>query len=326
MLNENENVSENQDAQDEVIGQEQSTDIESDFDPFAELGLDRSRYGLAENEDQEEESDEEDGESEPADEGQESGILEQINALGLVHNETDLRVESIDQLKGLVQQGFDYTKKTQSLADEKKSFEVEKTQAETELLSAIEEFNQQSEAFSQKMQDLELWSHTIERMKSEAPDVFEEVQALFTGTKRQYENPMIKNQIDSLRKEFSESQRVLRERENQAILDQFEREKTAMSDVEKSMGDLGIKVDWNKVKSEWANTGMDLKRVVGSLYFESIAKAQASKQKVAATKVAATKRPVGAGVSARPGKASQEARFTGDIGDLVHTIAKKYRS
>lgn len=327
MLDENveSEVVENQEVESEVIGQEQSTDTESDFDPFAELGLDRSKYGLTENEEEDTEV-VEDGEEAPAGDVQENGILEQINKLGLVHNDTDLKVESVEQLKNLVQQGFDYTKKTQSLADERKSFEVEKGSAEKELMSAIEDFNKQSEGLSAQLQELELWGHTIERMKSEAPDVFEEVQALFDGTRRQYDNPMFKNQIESLRKEFSETQNSLKQRENQAIIDQFEREKGSMGDIEKSMSDLGIKVDWDKVKSEWVNTGMDLKKVVGSLYFESITKAQASKEKVAATKTAATKRPVGTGTSSRPGRVQTEVKYDGSIDNLIHNIAKKYRS
>lgn len=318
-------VVENQEIESAALGQEQSTDEENGYDPFAELGLDRSKYGLTKNDEEEVES-EEDGEEVSADENQENGILEQINALGLIHNDTDLKVESVEQLKSLVQQGFDYTKKTQSLADERKSFEVEKSSAEKELMTAIEEFNKQSEGMSAQLQELELWGHTIERMKSEAPDVFEEVQALFDGTRRQYDNPMFKNQIESLRKEFSETQNSLKQRENQAIVDQFEREKASMSDIEKSMTDLGVKVDWDKVKSEWANTGMDLKKVVGSLYFESIAKAQASKEKVAANKTAATKRPVGTGTSSRPGRVTQDVKYDGSIDSLIQNIAKKYRS
>lgn len=308
----------------ESFEQEQSLDYERDKAILEDLDLDPSKYGIDLNEeefgDDEESSDEESGET-----AQENSIIEAINQLGLVHNDNPLTVENEEQLKSLIQQGFDYTKKTQSLADERKSFEVEKTQAETDLHAAINEFNQMNESFSKQLEELQSWQYTLQNLQSEAPDVYEEIQSAYNRTLTQFKNPIIEQQMAALQKQFQEAQSGLKERENRAILDEFEREKASLGAVEQSINELGLKIDWDKVKGEWKDTGLPVKKVVGSLYFEEIAKAQASKAKVAATQAKVNKKPTGAATSSRPAKVTKDVKNNGDYLSMAMEMYKNLK-
>jgi len=292
-------------------GSEASFDIanNSDFieptykDTLTELGLDASKYGLDENQD-ESSSEESQGSEEVEEAGQatdEKSYLDRVNSLGAIHGETPVKVESEEQLKELIQKGFDYTQKTQSLSEERKAWADEKSSAEKELNSAIEEFNNAQKAYGQQLQELQQWTFTINQLKENAPDVFEEVQRAYEGTTRQFSNPIINQQLETVNKRLSEAEAKLAERENKLIVDSFESEKSSLSATEQSMKELGVTIDWQAVKKEWAATGLPLKNVVGSLYFDSIAKAQASRSKVETTKAKVAARPQGVSGVSRPG-------------------------
>ena len=265
-----------------------------------ELGLDASKYNLDAGEDDESDGDQE-SDGDDTGEGQESAVLSAIKGLKLVHNDSPIELESEDQLKGLIQQGYDYTVKTQNLSTERKTWEAEKVQAETELTGAIEEFNKLSDDFSEQMQELQQWTHTIAQLKQESPDVFDEIQRAFEGTARQYKNPIVDQQIKAMNDRFSKVEADLKQRENKAIVDEFDREKQAMAPVEQTFKELGLSIDWEKVKTEWRDTGMPVKKVIGSLYFEDMAKAKASKAKVAQVKQKTAARSSGAAAKTRTG-------------------------
>jgi hypothetical protein len=173
---------------------------------------------------------------------------------------------------------------------------------QAELNAAIDEFNNSQKAYAQQLQEMQQWTFALNQLKSDAPDIFEDVQRAYEGTVKQFSNPVLDQQLASFRAELEEAKKGFAERENKMVLSSFEQEKAQLSATEQSLKELGINVDWNEVKKQWANTGLPLKQVVGSIYFENVTKAQASKAKMetVAKKVAA--RPVGAAGAARPGE------------------------
>lgn len=276
----------------------------SSEDAIKHLGLDPTKYGL----DKEEVAETPDEESQGSDEGEEAGqvtdeksILDLVNSLGAVHNENPIKVESPEELKNLIQMGKDYTLKTQSLSEERKAWEAEKSSAEEEITKAIEEFNTNQQNFSKQIQELQQWTFALNELRDNAPDVFEEVQRAFNGVQKQFSNPIINQQLEAVNKRLSEAEAKLSQRESKLIVDQFESEKASLSATEQSMKELGITIDWTKVKGEWANSGQPLKSVIGGLYFDQIAKAQASKSKVETTKAKVAAKPAGAASASRPG-------------------------
>lgn len=297
---------------------EQGQPLEENQDKaiFEDLGLDPTKYGvdLAGKEKDEGNNDQENTEA-----PQETSLLDQVNAYNLIHNNNPIKIESEDDLKRFIQQGFDYTAKTQNLSEERKRWDAEKGQAETELNAAIEEFNKGQEAYSQKLNELQIWEHTFNALRTNAPDVFEEVQHAFNQTSNQYKNPIIEQQLKAMQSQLQEAMKGVKQQEYKGVLDSFERDKQAMSSTEQALKDLGISVDWDKVKTEWKETGLPVNKVVGSMYFEQIAKAQASKAKVQSTEKKIASKS-GAGASARPGKTVPQVKNTKDYLAMAHEL------
>lgn len=275
----------------------------STSDTMKDLGLDPTKYGLDESHDEPPKA-ESQGSEESQEAGQgtdESAFLEKINALGAIHNDLPVKVESLEDLKNLVQMGKDYTVKTQSLSEERKAWDTEKSSAEKELNGAIEEFNNAQKAYSTQLQEMQQWTFALNQLKTDAPDIFDEVQRAYEGTVRQFSNPVLDQQLAAIRAELAETKKGLSQREDKLIVDSFESDKAAMASTEQSLKELGVNIDWTEVKKQWAATGLPLKSVVGSIYFENVAKAQASKSKVETTKQKVAARPIGAAGNSRPG-------------------------
>jgi len=273
-------------------------------DAFKEFGLDPSKYGIGADEPEVVKEEPSQGSEEDKAAGQETdekSVLDRINSLGLIHNEQPLQVSSVDELKNLVQMGKDYTLKTQSLSEERKAWSSEKESTEKELNAAIEEFNTQHRELAPKLQELEQWTFALNQLAEQDPDVFAEVQRAYEVVKKQFSNPVLEKQLASIRAELAETKKGLTSREDKLIVDEFKRDKDAFTATEQSMKELGVNIDWKEVEKQWAATGMPVKSVVGSLYFESLAKAQASKAKVDTVKAKVAARPTGMAGASRPG-------------------------
>tara|TARA_R110000868_G_scaffold87034_5_gene243662 strand:+ start:1321 stop:2289 length:969 start_codon:yes stop_codon:yes gene_type:complete len=302
----------------ESFEQEQSLEQNQDKQLFDELGLDPSKYGL-DLEGKKEEIQTADDQENTGAPTQETSILEAISKMNLIHNDNPIKIESEDDLKRFIQQGVDYTSKTQNLSEERKRWDVEKSQAETELNGAIEEFNKAQESYAKQLEEMQVWQHTFNALKMNTPDVFEEVQHAFNQTANQYKNPIIEAQLKAMQTQLSEAMKGAKQQEYKGVLDSFERDKQSMSSTEQVLKDLGINVDWDKVKTEWKETGLPVNKVVGSMYFEQIAKAQASKAKVQSTeKKIAVKSGVGA--AAKTGKMVPQVKNTKDYLSMAYEL------
>lgn len=279
--------------------------IEPSFDDaFKELNLDPRKYGIGEekNESVEEKpqgSGEEKEAAGPATD--EKSLLDRINSIGAIHSNLPVKVESVDELKNLIQMGKDYTLKTQSLSEERKAWESERVTAETELNGAIEEFNKQTQAMESQLQEMQQFQFALEQLKTNAPDVFEEVQRAYSEVGSRFKNPILDQQIAAMNKRLAEAESQLTAEKNKLVVDKFESEFSGLSAVEQSLKELGITVSKDEVKKHWAKTGMSVKEAMGALYFDHAVKAQASKGKVEAVKAKVAAKPTGAAGSSRPG-------------------------
>lgn len=284
--------------------------IEPDFkSTMKDMGLNPDDFGLSDEPEAKEineaTSEEPQGSGEIKEAGQETdekSLLDIVNSLGATHNDSPVSVASKDELKNLIQMGKDYTVKTQSLSEERKAFETELSSTKTELNSAIDEFNNKTKEFDSKVRDLEAWTFTFKELESADPDLFAEVQRVHQNTQKQFSNPVLNQQMEAQNKRFEEIEQRLASRENKLTLGSFDSEKASMSATEQSMKELGVTVDWALAKQKWAETGLPLKDVVGSIYFENVAKAQASKSKVDTTRAKVAAKPTGAAANSRPGQ------------------------
>jgi hypothetical protein len=298
-----------------------------------DFGLDPAKYGLGKDEEKtnletkvdDESSQGSDDTQEAGREADESAYLEWINTLGAIHNGQPLAVSSKDELKNLVQMGKDYTVKTQALSDERKTWETEKAGTETELNAAINEFNQVQSQFEPQLRELSQFKIALENLKNNAPDLFDEVQREYQNVGKHFDNPVLNQRLASMQAELAEVKKGLSSREDELILKNFENEKASMSATEQSMKELGVNVDWDGVKKQWASSGLPLKQVLGAMYFENVAKAQASKSKVDATKAKTAARPMASTGSNRSGQKTPKVENNGDYFAMAQQLYKQMR-
>jgi predicted RNase H-like nuclease (RuvC/YqgF family) len=276
---------------------------ESDENVFKQFGLDASKYGLDNNQDEtpKEESQGSEEAPEAAQATEESAFLERINSLGAVHNEMPFKVESVDQIKELMQKGQDYTVKTQALSTERKDFESDRDATKAQLNEEINAFNTQAKEFGQQLQEMQQWTFTLNQLQESAPDIFEEIQRAYKQTSQQFSNPVLNQQMEAQNRRFEELEKKLASREDKLIVDSFEKDFSALAPLEQSLKELGINIDKNAVKSKWASTGLSPEEVIGAMYGKTMMQAQASKAKVQTTAQKVAAKPIGAAGSSRPG-------------------------
>lgn len=295
-----------------------------------DLGLDPKKYGLDEesgpvagDEGAEDVSHGSDKDDQGSQKTEENNWLERVNNLGAIHNEQPVKIESAEQLKELIQKGHDYTSKTQSLSEDRKAFESEKSQATEQFEKAVAEFNQTQSQLEGQIRELQQWTIALDQLKENAPDIHEEVARAFKETERHFKNPVLDQQLSAVNKRLEEAEKKLASREDKVILDSFESDWKAMAATEQSLKELGITIDKDKVKARWAETGMSPEEVVGSMYFKQIAQAKASKQKVEATQQKVAARPTGAAAASRPGSKKPAAQGK-SLGQYAKDLASHY--
>lgn len=301
----------------------------SDDDIFKDLGIDPNKYGINKEEEKlEGKSETDEAQAAPDKQGlaiDDTAIIEKLNALNLVHNENPFKVESLDEAKNLIQMGRDYSAKTQALSAERKDWEANAVQAETEFKAAIEEFNSQRSQLENDYTEMQQFRFALDRMKLEDPDIFEAVQRHYQQAGHHFNNPVVNQRLKAMQSELAETKKALSQRESKLIVDEYETEKKGMAATEQSLKELGINVDWNAVKKEWTETGLPLSKVVGSMYFDSVAKAQASKSKVEATKAKVVAKPNASAASARVGQTAPKIKNNGDYLAMARELYNNMR-
>jgi hypothetical protein len=272
-------------------------------------GLDPKKYGLDKDDDEEsEEVEQETDEKEEAGRaaagkvsGDEKSILTFVNSLGAVDGQNQIKVESKDQLKDLLQKGHNYTQKTQALSDERKVFDSEKVEAEKIFSKSVEDFNKSIQTHQKDLRELQQMKHALAKIQKSAPDIFSEFQEAYSAAGEYFDNPVYNQQFAQLKAELDETKKMLSTRENKVILDSFDKDKSAFAATEQSWKELGITVDWDKAKQKWAQTGLSLEETLNSMYASTVLKAMASKSKVDTTKRKVAARPAGAASGSRSG-------------------------
>ncbi len=228
-------------------------------------------------------------------EGESSSVLDQINDLGVIRHGTPVEFDSIDNVKELLSKGYDYTAKTQELADHRKEFEGFKAEQE----QVYEQKMQEVEAFKQEHQERlvenDVMGQVLSELQQNDPDLFNTIANAYQSRmgliQSQQNNPVIKgfeqkiNQLESALK-GNQEQKV--NEENSQILEQWE---SGISEVQKSFGtklrSLGVKPNWEKVKQSWSadsSGATSVKEAFFAIHGDQITKALEAKSKLNATK------------------------------------------
>ena len=101
-------------------------------------------------------------------------ILNLINSLGAIHNGQPVKVDSVDQLKELVQKGYDYTKKTMELSEQDKSFKEREQKYEADYTQRQAQLQEYENSLATVIQETQIAEAVLTEMKATDPDLFED--------------------------------------------------------------------------------------------------------------------------------------------------------
>lgn len=231
-------------------------------------------------------------------------LLDQVNTLGLIHNGAPIKIETPEQLKEIVQKGFDYTKKTMAHAEEVRQKTEEFTQKET--LLAQQEQQIHNHVFMNNI--VNSW---VDKIEKDDPELHDYIMKAIEGEIKEHQKnqPIIakyEQKFKDLENRFESLNMDKQKEELGSIKQSWE---TELSDVQTKhaagFSKLGVKVDWDKVKSAWsadATGKMTVEQALYASHGSEITKAFQSNQKRLETKAKTQSQILGrtgAGVSSK---------------------------
>jgi hypothetical protein len=185
-------------------------------------------------------------------------ILEEINRIGAIHSGNPIKIESIDQLKELVQKGFDYTKKTMAHSEEVKAKQEEfaKTEAAfTERSKGLEEKEVELHGVSFQNQVI---NSMVDKWQTSDPELFAYIQQEYQREIGDYEKnqPIIaqyENKFKELENRFAQLETGKQKEEMGSIKQSWE---AGIAELQTARGpkmkELGVVPNWDKVKDVWS--------------------------------------------------------------------------
>jgi hypothetical protein len=224
---------------------------------------------------------------------------------------------SRDEVKELAQKGFDYTQKTQAIAQERKEFEALRQKYDADLEKAVADVEEKHKTIGEKSKVLDVWDHALEDIEAKNPDLYQEIAKHFAESKRALENPVtrrLQSELEQTRALVQQLQENLNGGRNAAkeeyIRKTFSDEMTKVQDkYSTKFTTLGLKPDWEKVKQSWIagnDAGLTVHQALMAVHGEDIVKLFESRGKVADAKLksdlAAKKPPTSGGLNKLSGK------------------------
>lgn len=223
----------------------------------------------------------------------EKQILDQINALNLIHKGNAFKAESVSQVKELLQKGFDYTQKTMAHAEEAKAKAEEFQKMEAEFKTKSEALVQQEQKLASVVSENQVMESIIARMQQDDPELFDHIAKLYRAEVASFERqkPIVgkfEGEIGELRKQIGELKNGSEKEKLSKIKEGWEKD---LSDVQAkfapALNKLGVKASWDKVKETWAadvSGKMSVEQALYAVHGQDIAKANESYKKMLATK------------------------------------------
>jgi len=231
-------------------------------------------------------------------------LIEKINALGAIHNGLPITVNSPEQLKELLQKGFDYTKKTmehaelaRSKAEEFSKLDVQYKEKEAVLVQKEQEI--QNTVFENNIME-----GMLLKWKKQDPELFDYVSQAYQQEVGQHEaNKPLISQYENRFKEYDNRFAQMENGKQQAELSNIKKSwESDLNDVQTKQAaplmKLGVKADWEKVKAAWSadSTGkMSVEEALYAVHGKDIALANQSYQKLLASKNKAQASKLGRG-------------------------------
>lgn len=240
-------------------------------------------------------------ESETPSAGEGSELLSQVNDLGFIRNEMPFEIESVDQLKELVQLGFNAQKTTQEVANERKQFEQEFSERENEFTERMGQLQAKEQEFQEKLYEHQIFQQLLAQVQQYDPDFFNQLDSMYNSQmgafRTSMNNPLMnqmKQQVSQLESQLKGFAGQQKEQQVDTIKQQWTQ---GLEQTQKEFGSklrqLGVKADWNKVKAYWQNdssNSMSVKDALLAVHGDAIMRALESQTKNQATKLASERR------------------------------------
>lgn len=258
-------------------------------------------------------------------------LLNLVNSLGAIHNGQPVKIENVDQLKELVQKGYDYTKKTMELSEQDKVFKETQTKFEAEYKQKQTELQEYEHSLAEVINETQIAGAVLAEMKATDPDLFADFAQRYQAemNRRQQAASYVKpfeGKIQELSGEIQSLKQQKIEQEKAGVRANWESElKTAQTNYAPKLAKLGIAVDWDKVKSTWAADAsgkLTVVNAVGALYGDAIQSAYESQQKMLETKnktanTMLKRTGVGSGVSKNTDLKKEAKKYGNDLNKFL---------
>lgn len=255
-------------------------------------------------------------------------LIDQINAIGAIHNGLPIKVDSPDQLKELLQKGFDYTKKTMAHAEEARLKQEEFAKIESS-------FKEREAAYAQKEQELhsvsfqnQIVNSMVDKWQTSDPELYAYIQKAFQDEINEFnkQQPIIaqyEGKFKQLEDRFAQIEQGKQKEQLGSIKESWEK---GLSELQTLRGpklkELGIVPNWDKVKEIWsadATGNMTHEQALLAVHGSDMIKMAESKLKTIQSKADVQAKKLGrSGVGYRQtAKADISAKSVGDYMSIL---------
>jgi hypothetical protein len=261
-------------------------------------------------------------------------LINQINSIGAIHNGLPIKVDSPEQLKELLQKGFDYTKKTMAHAEESRLKQEEFAKIENS-------FKEKETVIAQKEQELHAVSFQnnivnsmVDKWKTADPELYAYIQQAFQNEISEFnKNQPLIAQYENKFKQFEEKFSQLEQGKQQEQLGSIKQSwETGLAELQTQRGarlkELGIVPNWDKVKEVWgadATGKMSHEQALLAVHGADMIKLAESQVKTLQSKNKVQSQKLGrSGVGYRQAAGPAVAVKNGDIMSMLRAEAEKF--
>jgi hypothetical protein len=263
-----------------------------------------------------------------------SAFLENLKALGAIHNGAPIEVKTPAELKELIQKGMDYTKKTMSHADEVRLKTEEFAKNETVFKEREAALVQKEQEIQNVVQENKLLENLLLDWKTNDPELFNFIANAYQQKQNALElqKPVIaqyENKFKELNDRFSQIEQERVQEKKEGVRQGWAKELSALqSEQAASLAKLGIVPDWEKVQKVWGAdilSQMTAENALYAVHGKEITLANKSYQNLLATrnKSQASKLGRTSIAGTQKGTASVKAQ-PGDYESLLRQYADQY--
>lgn len=227
-----------------------------------------------------------------------SSFLKEVNELGAIHNGTPVKIESPEQVKEALQKYQDYTKKTQEHAETVKVKEEEFSKREAAFKEMETRYQQQEQVMRGDIQMNRIMKSVLAEIQAADPELFGELDRRYQARERELElhSPVLKQFEDKITNLENQLKQARTEKASESLggirKDLDNELKQVQSAHAARFKDLGVVIDWNKVKDTWSKdstNSMSVEQALDASYGKELRAAHVSHAKLLETKLKAEK-------------------------------------